>query len=347
MKKITLLLIAAFIAVMAQAGVFDAQPTGKLQNLKGQNVVIEEAVVTPPEEIDQLVYNFHGLDTYTNKEKDVQVFVVFDNNDVYIQGLSVDYLPSGWVKGTIADGVATFPAAYMGAFDFWGDTYELYFDGAEFTVSDDMTVFTAPNGYTTTAEETVLDEYKNVTLTQVEPESATPATPTINDWVQDKYGHYVTMTIPVVDVDGNDLLPAFLGYQMFYQIDGEQFDYVFTQDNYIFLESEEMVTIPYNYTDSYDIDKAGKQVYMYGDNLEQWTAIGVKSIYTAGGETHASDIYWYDLISSSIETIGNAKEVSATYYDLQGRSVSDTASGVLIKRVTNSDGTTHTAKIVR
>ena len=103
MKKFTILMMACLAALIGQAQ------------------------VTPPAGNTPLLYTFSGHDTYIDQDKTAEVFVVFNGMDVYFQGLSVDYMPSGWVKGTLdADGMVTVPATYMGQFDFWGDTYDVY-----------------------------------------------------------------------------------------------------------------------------------------------------------------------------------------------------------------------------
>ena len=348
MKKITLLLLAGFVAMIAQAGVINQDKTAKLQNAKANVTVKAEGdIVTPPADAEQMLYNFQGHDTYVDKDKTFEVFVVIDNNDVYIKGLS-EYLTDAWVKGTIADGVATFPAAYMGIFEFWGDAYELNFDGAVFTVNDDASVLTAPDGYTTSVEGEVLDEFVNVTLTKALPEIATPATPTITDFTEDDYGHYVLMNIPAKDVDGNDIFAALLSYQLLIDSNGEQSVYEFTTDYYEFLE-ENMTVVPYNFTDYYDIDVAGKQVYIYGD-IDEWNAIGVKSIYTVGDksrETRESEIFWYQLKPTAISEVNTNNVVETNYYDLQGRKVDANATGLLIKQMRMQDGTTHAVKVMR
>ncbi len=346
MKKITILLLAAVVAVMAQAGVINQDNAAKLQNAKASVAVKAEGdIVTPPADAEQMLYNFEGFDTYTNKDKAFEVMVVIDNSDVYIKGLS-EYLTEGWVKGTIADGVATFPAAYMGTFEFWGDAYALDFDGASFTVNDDASVLTATDGYTTSVEGEVLDEFVNVTLTKALPEIATPATPTITDFIEDNYGHYLSMTIPTTDVDGNNIFAALLSYQILVDRNGEVSVYEFTTDAYAFLE-ENMTVVPYNFTDYYDIDVAGKQVYIYGDDMDQWTAIGVKSIYTVGEESRESEIYWYQLTPSAIGEIDTNNVVETSYYDLQGRKAGDNATGLLIKLMRMQDGTTKAIKVIR
>ena len=349
MKKITLLLLAGLVAMIAQAGVINQDKAAKLQNAKANVTVKAEGdIVTPPAGAEQMLYNFQGHDTYTDKDKAFEVFVVIDNSDIYIKGLS-EYLTDGWVKGTIADGVATFPAAYMGIFEFWGDAYELNFDGATFTVNDDASVLTALDGYTTSVEGEILDEFINVTLTKAVAEIATPATPTITEFTEDDYGHYVKMTIPAKDVDGNDIFAALLSYQLLVDRNGEQSVYEFTTDNYEFIE-ENMTVVPYNFTDYYDIDVAGKQVYIYGDDIDQWTAIGVKSIYTVGDksrESRESEIFWYQLKPTAITSISTNDVVETSYYDLQGRKVDASATGLLIKQMRMQDGTTRAVKVMR
>ena len=349
MKKITFLLFAGLVAMIAQAGVLNQDKAAKLQNVKA-NVAMKAAgdIVTPPAGAEQMLYNFQGHDTYINQDKTFEVFVVLDNNDVYVKGLS-EYLTDAWVKGTIADGVATFPAAFMGVFEFWGDAYDLEFDGAVFTVNDDASVLTAANGYTTSVEGEILDEFINVTLTRALPEIATPATPTINDFIEDNYGHYLLMNIPAKDVDGNDIFAALLSYQLLIDRKGEQSVYEFTTDYYEFLE-ENMTVVPYNFTDYYDIDVAGKQVYIYGDDMDQWSAIGVKSIYTVGDksrETRESEIFWYQLTPTAINGISTNNVVETNYYDMQGRKVDANASGLLIKQMRMQDGTTKSVKVMR
>lgn len=349
MKKITLLLIAGLVAMIAQAGVINQDKAAKLQNVKvNVTVKAEGDIVTPPASIEEQIYTFQGHDTYIDQDKTFEVFVVIDNNDIYVKGFS-EYYTEGWVKGTIADGVATFPAAYMGVFEFWGDAYDLDFDGAVFTVNDDASELFAADGYTTSTEGEILDEFINVTLTKALPEIATPATPTITEFTEDDYGHYVKMIIPAKDVDGNDIFAALLSYQLLIDRNGEQSVYEFTTDDYLFLE-ENMTVVPYNFTDYYDIDVAGKQVYIYGDDIDEWNAIGVKSIYTVGDksrETRESEIFWYQLKPTAITSIGNNDVVETCYYDLQGRKVDANATGLLIKQMRMQDGTTHAIKVIR
>ena len=192
----------------------------------------------------------------------------------------------------------------------------------------------------------MLDEYADVVLTGVQATPATPATPEITSFVEDKYGHYITMTIPTTDVDGNPLFSSLLSYQLYYDKEGNQGVFEFTTDDYEFLE-DNMTQVPYDYTDTYDIDKAGKQVYIYADDLDQWTAIGVKSIYTVGDVVNESEIFWYPLMAVGVNDLSAVSVAGTRYYDLQGRPVSDKASGLLIKQTRMSDGTVVTTKVLK
>jgi len=317
-----------------------------LAALLSQPVVNAQEVVTPPEGIAPAMYVFTGHDTYVNRDKTFEVQIVMDNDQVYIQGLS-EYYTAGWVKGTLADAVLTIPSMYMGTFNFWGDDYPLDFDGATFTYDEDANTFTAPDGYTTSVEGEVLDEFNNVVLTGAVAEAATPATPEITAFTSDDYGYYVTMNIPVQDVDGNDLYASLLSYVMYYQKGDQVYTYELTQDKYEFQEVESMTEVPYNYTDNYDVDEGGKQVYIYADDIDEWTAFGVKSIYRAGGEANESPIFWFPLTTVGISDINAAQVADTRYLDLQGRMVDGNASGLLIKVERMHDGTVRATKVVR
>ena len=90
--------------------------------------------------------------------------------------------------------------------------------------------------------------------------------------------------------------------------------------------------------------------YIYGDDIDEWNAIGVKSIYTVGDksrETRESEIFWYQLKPTAITSIDNNDVVETNYYDLQGRKVTTNATGLLIKQMRMQDGTTKSIKVLR
>ena len=67
--------------------------------------------------------------------------------------------------------------------------------------------------------------------------------------------------------------------------------------------------------------QGGETVYVHADGIENWQAIGAKSIYTGGGETNESDITWYDLSNSGITEVTAGQSQSMQLYDLLGRRV--------------------------
>lgn len=75
--------------------------------------------------------------------------VAFDGDDVYIQGLAY-YFPEAWIKGTIADGIATFAGGQFVGEDDYGQEYVFgYVDGGlgdiTMTYDAENNIFTAQN----------------------------------------------------------------------------------------------------------------------------------------------------------------------------------------------------------
>ena len=95
-----------------------------------------------------------------------------------------------------------------------------------------------------------------------------------------------------------------------------------------------MTEIPYNFTDNYDIYRGGSTIYFNQADRANWDEIGVVSIYTGGGETHKSDIFWFDIneylgIKDGIVTVNSNNDA---IYNLQGVRVnSATQKGIYIK----------------
>ena len=73
----------------------------------------------------------------------------------------------------------------------------------------------------------------------------------------------------------------------------------------------------------------------------------MKSIYTVGDVTNESDTYWYQLTPSAIDEVNTNNVVETSWYDVQGRKVSDNATGLLIKLMRMHDGTTKAIKVIR
>ena len=256
-------------------------------------------IITLPEGLTAEYYLFKGLDSSYDepKEKTSEVEVAIDGQDVYIKGLSISFPVEGWAKGTLEGNTLTIPQTYLGDAEIWGMVFDLSITACTFVYDAEAGTFTSEAGYNiTSVEGGDADFFTNVVLTRWgEVVPATPATPEITEFVNNgDYGYYISMSIPATDVDGNNLLTSKLSYQIFYEMDGEQHPFVFTTEKYEML-TENMETIPYNFTDDWDIGKAGWQVYLNDDNVTSWDKVGVKSIYTGGGETRESEMFWYDL----------------------------------------------------
>lgn len=176
----------------------------------------------------------------------------------------------------------------------------------------------------------------------VEPEdvAATPATPTDLEYdVHPTYGPRIFVEVPRKDVDGNRLRKDKLFYQIYSMIDGTAYAYTLTASAYEKLESD-LEVIPYDFTDEWDIYTEGdsKKVYLYG--ADGWEKVGVKSIYTGGGETHVSGIIWYNIADGTItveEDTTGISQVNATEqnsgkaYNLAGQQVKQGYKGIVIK----------------
>ena len=290
-------------------------------------------LVEVPENLEVEPYAFKATDTYYNKEVTKNVKVGFDGDKVYFQGLS-DLLPESWVRGTLAeDGTVTVPNWYLGVYESYFGNYDVVFSGANFAYDKDADKFTC-EGFETYAGESPMDEFADVTLTKIVEVAATPADPSVTKF--NGTGSYpsVKFDIPMVDVDGNQMVTEKLSYVIWFEKDGEQQQLTLTTDLYSEL-TEDMTEIPYDFTDSYDIYAGGSTVYLNQDitELQSWTKIGVQSIYRGAGEEHKSNIGWYDLAEYWV-AVGIA-DVKATQnanviFDLQGRRVAQPTKGLYI-----------------
>lgn len=296
--------------------------------------VVEPQIITLPEGVTAEIYKFKGYDTEFKEEKTAEVMVGIDGQDVYIQGLSISFPVEGWAKGTLDGNTLSIPQTYLGDYEIWGMALDISISPCTFIYDTEAGTFTSEEGFHITSElGGEADFFTDVVLTRWgEVLPATPATPEITEFVDNgSYGYYVSMNIPAVDVDGNELLTSLLSYQIFYEVGGEQHPFVFTTDKYTEL-SEDMETIPYNFTDSYDIGKAGWQLYLNDDAVTTWDKVGVKSIYTGGGETRESEMFWFTLKSETPLVIEDGQYINE-YTNNDGNA----ASGYVTIRVDGSN----------
>ena len=234
-----------------------------------------------------------------NYKDDADVFgsihIGFDGNDVYFKGFSTRYF-NAWVKGTLADNVITLP--YGQLFGASGST-SLYLN--TLVKQDVVFDYDATSGKLTARNEFFLvdnealgyyDSYRNAVLTKIVEKAGTPANPQVIELVNTNYGYVVDFDIPTVDTEGNGLITSKLSYQLFVEENGQTSALVFTPQTHTKL-TESLSVIPYNFSEQYDF----YPTYIYLNELYSatWTKIGIKSIYTGGGETHETEIQWYEI----------------------------------------------------
>ena len=321
----------------------------------------EEGPVTLPEGLEPEMYSMTAVSIYWGEDDpedysaDVQVAIDAEKGNVYIQGLS-SWLPEAWVKGRLSGTTVSVAAQYLGEFAGWGIPIDVVFNGATFVYDAQAGMLTSEEGYTSTAtyemygetgEETA-DAYINVVITKVPEVAATPAAPEIvNFHLVQGYGYELNLNIPLEDVDGNPIFRSKLSYQLFYRQDGQDIPITLEADKYEYA-TEDLTIIPYLYTDHWEVTEGGETVFIYLDGIEDWDAVGAKSIYTAAGETRESTITWKTNDWGTRTGIDSMEaQEQAVYFDLQGRQTAAQAKGLVLKQTRRADGSVKTVKVVR
>lgn len=340
--------------------------------------------VTPPADLATNVYllksmvleeddddESDGVKAFASRfvEYENQVFVGFDNDDIYIQGLS-DFVPEGWVKGTKnSDGKYVIPAnQYIGTysamglmeFDFFLTAVDesdnlidvvLDVDSENKVISSDQTLVINESRSALQA----FDVFQGLHMVELEEIAAVPADPEFLSYEESEYDGttyvHAELYIPTKSVDGLELRMDKLAYQFFIEKNGEVMPLVFKSELYDNLD-EDVTIIPYLFDDDWDFYRGGASVYLNQpmEEIKTWSKIGVKTINNAGGETHESNIVWFDLLSywgyedgvAAVKADGQAR-----YFDITGRAATARQKGLLIKQVRHDDGSVTTAKVLR
>lgn len=277
-------------------------------------------------ETETYIFSAQSLENGDEEWEDYtyQTQVGFDGNDVYFKGISND-TENMWLKGKLSeDGkTVTIPAnQYMGELSIWGNTFLYFFtaiaeDGE--TMEDIVLNYDAENFKFTTDQivvlhdgETALGEpyqtFKGVVIIKAPDMAATPADPTLKDFILNEAFGYskIYASIPTKDVDGNDLLLSKLYYTVYYEKDNVEQVYTFTTALYSNDFDADVTEVPYPH-DGYDIYKGGEIIYLEEskEELQTWKKVGIQSIYYGGGERHESNIIWME----NAEYVPAVKEV--------------------------------------
>ena len=234
------------------------------------------------------------------------VFIGFDGNDVYMQGLCT-YLPQSWVKGVLNGNTITFAKGQY--FGNYGNTYDMFLntlmgEDVVFTYDEKAGTLTAQNEvFLTDNDQYYFDSYRGAVFKKVVEKAATPANPSITSLENGNYGWFINFNIPSVDTDGNGLVTSKLSYQIFTDVEKEVSALVFTPETHTKL-TENMSVIPFGFTENYDFYNS--QIYLNELYSADWNKIGIKSIYTGGGETHETEIQWYTIKPYAVDSARSA-----------------------------------------
>ena len=311
--------------------------------------------------------------TDLTKTKDCIVDVVIDGEDIYMGNLNGNNYDS-FIKGTLADGKATFPSRqYLGVDDYYnGHIYVLTGDAFVDTETygspvfnynlNDEIVFTIDEEARNIVAEwpaamvtnvgpntlSIINDYVAPGLVAFDEFPATPATPIFTDedlMVNNSAGWSVLhFTIPTEDTNGYKINENKLYYNIY--LDDQVF--TFDPEDYIGLTSA-MTDIPYKFEDNINFDiymNHGRHtVYLYTTNYKK---VGVQSIYTAGDEVNRSQIVYVNNPTPTgvNELATGAQVVNTRYYDLTGRQLPTAPStGLYLQLTTYSDGSISTVKV--
>lgn len=286
------------VALSAQGDAVSVAIDGEVQTPAGPTLV----EVPAGAEILEYVMTYKASATATEINS-VPMKVAVVDDVVYFQGLS-SWIPESWVKGTKNGNTVTFPAnQWEGTYGTYGDCYAFYNRNAVFTYNPEDESYTAPSEFygigmfAATAGSNYYDgHYFNGLIKKVVEKAAVPANPSISQIYASQWGDEVVFDVPTVDVDGDGLLTSKLFFQFYSDIEHEVAPVTFEAGNlYPYLDAD-ITVIPYGFKDA---DGAGYDFYdgeiFLNMDHSTWNKIGIKSIYTGGGETNETEILWFDI----------------------------------------------------
>lgn len=305
--------------------------------------------------------NYEMEGDYTN----MVIKVARDGNDFYFKNLYNDSDSMEidcWIKGSLEDGFITIPSRQLvgvdkrGYFCYNAKTY-IDWEKGEFVIDEEPVKFT----FDEQSESMSTNDWLLITqgynypfyyfptpeLFLFELVEAVPAQPVYIDYNDEWFDYFGTVDfvflLPYEDVNGNFIDPENMSFSIFMDSDKP---YVFEPEQYpAFME-------PVSEFGFYDMNKYvvntgadGKQRHIVYLTTNSYEKIGVQSYYTVNGVRNASAIMWYDRNGLLVDKVEAEKDVShVETYDLMGRKVSNDTKGVVVRRVTYTDGTVKSFK---
>ena len=332
----------------------------------------EDDVVTPPAGINPQSYVSKGTMIYYNADGTIDRMESCQWNikiawsgakDVYVQGLC-SAMPEAWVKGTFDDDEVTFAKGQY----FGRQAYPFYFAGqifgelSDFVMTFDSSSRTFSGGsyymVINSSKSTLapFEVYAGVTFTPGEA-AATPLAPQIGMFRQSFEGFDGNGTVQFYLQPYDEQYHSLPTDKLYYEIIKKNGDveepFVFTKNEYPAIPEDNMTMMPYGFTDNWS--------FLFEDGVHgielfnvDYPTIGVRAVFTGGGEENRSETVWLDC-EDWTEPISNptaicdvdGTPVSVSYTDAQGRTVGANAKGLVIKTVTRADGTHQSIKTIR
>ena len=236
----------------------------------------------------------NGKMTWSTSKGDVEADVAIDFDEVNFvatvwnfgnYGIAVDVILKNGGKFVIEpqlveedDGTGTYGDFLTSGIDITDDCVNIAGTGTEntLTFASEWTCYAPSTGYWYGKQGAATITFDGTFTYPVLAEAAaTPADPSVVFF--DFESATVTLTVPAVDVDGNDIISSLLTYQLF------------TQDA---VGNPVALGEPIAY-DNEENGVADQKTVVLGEEAKGLTVIGVKSIYAAGGETNESQIAWF------------------------------------------------------
>ncbi len=319
-------------------------------------------------ELETITVSYSDINGNNSAE---QVKIAFVGNDVYLNV----FQQGVYAKGTIEGDKLIFKSGqYLGSYYntyyifFVGERYKTVVDpstGQEYQTAEiidelvfdynaDDRSFKTDDALVINAGKTSPRLYLSALLAPsfyfFKEVPAIPANPQITNYnaTYSQWGYNaLQFTLSATDKDGNFIVPEKLTWMAY--IDDEPF--IFSPDDYEGL-TEDMEEIPYGFIDSnYDIYTSYFTIF-----FEPAKNVGIQTIYRGGDKENRSDIVYYDLATSETYTepfdnttvgvagVSAAQPATVAYHDAQGRRVAANAKGLVIKTVTQANGTSRSIK---
>lgn len=315
------------------------------------------------------IKTYRRYNEYTEDETYLNyvIEIARDGNDFYFRGLydypdTMDILC--WVKGSLEGNNIVIPNNQLIGVDLRGyfcynANTEVDMNTGEFIIKEVPASFSYDESNNTMTSEDWLLAIQGTEpfmyfpapqLYSFELVEATPADPEILMFDDDWFDWFGTTTLvfllPYEDTEGNFIDPELMTFSIF--IDNEN-PYVFEPTEYPnFLTPRQEFSFFENNNYVVNSTSDGYQRHLVDLTTNSFDKIGVQSYYTVNNVTKKSNIVWYDKNSSAVESLTDNKHITnIEYFDLKGNKTDHNYTGIVIRKITYSDGKSESSKLLK